>query len=475
MRLWVPYTNGTIYINADGSVDPSGAPIRREGDTYTLTSNITGSTNGIVIERNNMTLDGAGYSLQGSRSGNGIDLSSGNNVTAQGTNVINFSNGIVLSGSTQIVSGNSISNCGLYAVVLGGSQNIVIGNKMTNNFEGVVGGGSNNTVSGNNMTSNEEYGVFLYMATNVVVSGNNLVNNSEFRVGILIELSSNNRIYHNNFINNGAEVLYPNNVWDSGYPSGGNYWSDYSGADIFQGVYQNVTGSDGIGDTPFVMGSNNTDNYPLMTPWTLPDIAVTNSTPAKTIIGLGYNGSVDVNFENLGSKIEGFNATLYANSTCIYSKPTTLIMTNHTLSLTLDTMGLSYGNYTITSSARFDPSENATTNNCTCSVIVTIPGDLNGDFRVSLADLVILANAYGFKPKGHSKWNPNADIDGNGIVGLRPCHNGQSLWTTNPLTLSGTHCSVLWTYVALKGGTFPIFREMEENNDDPLDHFPGKI
>jgi hypothetical protein len=48
---------------------------------------------------------------------------------------------------------------------------------------------------------------------------------------------------------------------------------------------------------------------------------------------------------------------------------------------------------------------------------VTIPGDINGDYKVSLSDLVILANAYGSKPDD-AKWNCNADIDNNGIVGL---------------------------------------------------------
>jgi hypothetical protein len=53
------------------------------------------------------------------------------------------------------------------------------------------------------------------------------------------------------------------------------------------------------------------------------------------------------------------------------------------------------------------------------SIVLTekILGDLNSDRWVSLADLVILARAYGSKP-GDSNWNPNADIDGNGIVGL---------------------------------------------------------
>jgi hypothetical protein len=50
-----------------------------------------------------------------------------------------------------------------------------------------------------------------------------------------------------------------------------------------------------------------------------------------------------------------------------------------------------------------------------------IPGDLNGDWKVSIQDLVILANAYGSQYEmdhnGHV-WNLKADIDGNGAVGL---------------------------------------------------------
>jgi hypothetical protein len=49
-------------------------------------------------------------------------------------------------------------------------------------------------------------------------------------------------------------------------------------------------------------------------------------------------------------------------------------------------------------------------------VVVTIPGDLNGDFKVGLSDLVILAKPYGSIP-GDTKWNPNADIDDDGVVG----------------------------------------------------------
>jgi len=48
------------------------------------------------------------------------------------------------------------------------------------------------------------------------------------------------------------------NIWDNGYPSGGNYWSSYTGED---------RNGDSVGDTPCVIDANNQDNYPLMSPW----------------------------------------------------------------------------------------------------------------------------------------------------------------------------------------------------------------
>jgi parallel beta-helix repeat protein len=61
--------------------------------------------------------------------------------------------------------------------------------------------------------------------------------------------------------------LSQSNVWDNGYPSGGNYWSDYAGIDLYRGPYQNETGSDGIGDTPYLIDVDNQDNYPIIHPY----------------------------------------------------------------------------------------------------------------------------------------------------------------------------------------------------------------
>jgi hypothetical protein len=105
----------------------------------------------------------------------------------------------------------------------------------------------------------------------------------------LLTSSSNNTLYHNNFVNNTLQAGSdsPTNTWDNGYPSGGNYWSDYNGSDLYSGPFQNVTGSDGIGDTPYVIDANDIDHYPLMNPYSGGTLSVTIS-PNSTTLDAGH-------------------------------------------------------------------------------------------------------------------------------------------------------------------------------------------
>jgi parallel beta-helix repeat protein len=69
-----------------------------------------------------------------------------------------------------------------------------------------------------------------------------------------------NMFYHNDLIDNQEQFLgeVSFQYWDSGYPSGGNYWSDYKGKD---------SDSDGIGDTPHELIGEARDKFPLVKPW----------------------------------------------------------------------------------------------------------------------------------------------------------------------------------------------------------------
>ena len=126
---------------------------------------------------------------------------------------------------------------------------------------------SNNVVTG--QTSDMDSGAITLMnSQNITVVGNTVANNEK---GIYLVRQMGDLICRNKFINNSKQVDFYEWVsaisWDDGYPLGGNYWSDYSGTDVYSGRYQNETGSDGKGDTPYVIDSGNRDNYPLMNPY----------------------------------------------------------------------------------------------------------------------------------------------------------------------------------------------------------------
>jgi parallel beta-helix repeat protein len=127
---------------------------------------------------------------------------------------------------------------------------------------------SNNTISDNNIR-NETTGIDFDASNDNTVFRNNITNNMNYALSL--GTSSHNLFYRNNFINQVhwqvvSLMPYPENYFDNGYPSGGNYWSDYNGTDQKSGTKQNITGSDGIGDQHYLGFFPVADNYPLMQP-----------------------------------------------------------------------------------------------------------------------------------------------------------------------------------------------------------------
>ncbi|TET90893.1 MAG: DUF1416 domain-containing protein [Methanomassiliicoccales archaeon] len=127
---------------------------------------------------------------------------------------------------------------------------------------------SHSNVTGNSVTAWVK-NVHLEDSSNITLSENTIIGRHNFTYGAHLENSSSIFLNHNNFMNNTYQALDDlgsENSWDDGYPSGGNYWSNYTGVDQKSGPNQDQPGSDGIGDTPFIIDTNSQDNYPLMTP-----------------------------------------------------------------------------------------------------------------------------------------------------------------------------------------------------------------
>jgi len=294
-----------IYFRSDGSVDPPTAPIQRDGNIYTFTDNIYDE---IVVERDNIVVDGAGYTLQGKRAyySKGIYLTGRSNVTIRNVEIKTFFFGIWLEKSSNNSifenkitnnkggiwlsdssnhnsisennvtanlnygiyighsSSNSISTNSVAATIYYGiclehsSSNNISGNNITNNDYGIkLSLSSNKNNAYGNSIKNNLYGILLWKSSGNAIYGNDIANNDR---GIALTKSSDNIIYHNNFMDNTEQAYSYNstNVWDNGHPFGGNYWSHYTGED---------RNGDSIGDTSYVIDQNNQDNYPLMIPW----------------------------------------------------------------------------------------------------------------------------------------------------------------------------------------------------------------
>lgn len=240
------------------------------------------------------------------------------------------------------ITNNNISKNG-FGVYSTATNSRVVLNRIEGNIVGLLISGNLTLIMGNMITDNvspprEQWvlgyypphfmptfynyypgpiGVLLEGANNTV-SYNTLQNNDcGVGTGYRTGRSVNNRIHHNNFINN-TQQLYIGaiSMWDDGYPSGGNYWSDYTGTDYYHGTYQNETGKDGIGDTPYQTGLwtpefklwYQYDHYPLMAPIDIFDVGIWNATAWNVTI-LSNSVVTNVHFDPAEGTLIRFNVT----------------------------------------------------------------------------------------------------------------------------------------------------------------------
>jgi parallel beta-helix repeat protein len=394
--------SGPIHIRADGTVDPSGAPIQRTEDLYTLTANITSDADGIIVEKSGITIDGNGETVQGGPSGRALYLYGINNVTIKNTRTEGFRYGIYAEST---------------------SRNVIYKNNMTGSAYDGIGlyNSSDNIVLANNMNENGWSGIGLYFSSGNNISANYITNNY-FSVNFY--RSQNNLIFHNNFISNINQTSSDTspNVWDDDYPSGGNYWADNPNrTDNYRGPNQDQPGSDGIGDTSYTIDADNVDYYPLTKPYGgLHDIGLTKGPTTKTAISQSKDLNLTIIILNYGFTTETFNATAYFDTTQLVQTQITLTSRNSaSLIFILNTTDLTRGNHTITAYADPMLDETATTDNTLHSwVTITYLGDVNGDGRVDMKDVAYIAKRFGSDPSS-PLWDPNADLNDDDRIDMK--------------------------------------------------------
>lgn len=330
-----------MAIEKNGNINSTSAPIKRNGDAYTLTGDITNQT--IIVQRSDIVLNGDQYTLKGFVHGcdwalENFDLQDVQNVTIENFNVSLSWQGIWIQNCSNIViKNNSISNVNTAIDVNSANDTTVTDNTINNANNGITytsfygfGPSVNNDISKNNVTGPGGTGISLsfsttnkvtdnivvneydpiYAGPNSTINGNTVLNGIDgisadsFDVicdnvisnfsesGLLLGGDSsviysnvvanctnavlnggeNITLYNNSFLNYTHPLLLlgnssqPINNWDKN--GRGNYWSGYEGTDH---------NGEGIGDTPYSLGGNNTDYYPLVQPAVVQTLAVNSS------------------------------------------------------------------------------------------------------------------------------------------------------------------------------------------------------
>ena len=240
----------TVFINSDGSIDPASVPIQRIEDTYIFTGDIYAC---LIVNRSDIVIDGAGYTIRGALEGTQGDLWIGQGPNPEITNETTVPYTIGIDTASGSITGVTIKNLNIKDFSIGmyiwTVNNAIIGNAVLGNIVGVLLSGSNNSVV-ENYIANNEVGMFF---------GTNQPGDIPLYLTVSHNSFNNNTNHLNGCVCKEYNMTEETHTWDNGKE--GNYWCDYNGTD---------SDGDGIGDTPYEIDVLNQDRYPLMQSYATP-------------------------------------------------------------------------------------------------------------------------------------------------------------------------------------------------------------
>lgn len=241
----------------------------------------------------------------------GVLLAFTANSTVSNVNAEKNWNGIYITHSMNIsASGNNANYNFDYGIKFFNSSRSTVrrNNVDSNGFAGIGLFWSPNSIVAGNEANLHTYNLHLVFTNNSVITENDASQSKPGGYSIAIYYSHNNQIYHNSLSNSllpyetrNLKPFIPRNNWDNGLE--GNFWSDYSGVDKDQ---------NGLGDTPYVVGQNNTDNHPLMGKFSEFAVAFRGKTYNITVISNSTISQFQFNPEarSLSFVAAGFNGTM---------------------------------------------------------------------------------------------------------------------------------------------------------------------
>jgi hypothetical protein len=241
----MPQVRTTIFIRPDGSISPASAPIQRSGDIYTFTTN---TYDPILVQKSNITINGAGYSLIGPLNETQKQTEQILGIGPNATITVPYIIGLDFD---ERVSGVTVENLNInwfsIGIYIRTTNNTFAGNAVRDNIVGILLSGSANNITDNYIRDNRQ-GLFF---------GFEQVNGSSFNIPADIEVSQNSFLFNEMQLSGCVCEVYnfteARHAWD--YDGRGNYWSDYNGTDL---------NGDGIGDTYYIIDLLNYDRYPLI-------------------------------------------------------------------------------------------------------------------------------------------------------------------------------------------------------------------
>lgn len=263
-----------IRINSDGTVEGTNA-LRRVANVYSFTQDISDT---IVVLRDDIIIDGAGYTLQGNGNSVGVFMQDRSGITIKNLKIVNFYwgvksvNGFYSSGEpgSIFISENTITQNHYGVMLASRTECRVYSNNITDNIVGASLFSSN--VFRNNAFKNNKYALEGYIESNNFDSSNTVNSKPIYywtnqhdrtvpsNAGLVVLIDCSHITVENLTLENNGNGLYLSDTTNS-LISSNNLKNNKNGITLFRCSYNTIFGNSiRSNDNYGIAGENSPNN-----------------------------------------------------------------------------------------------------------------------------------------------------------------------------------------------------------------------